>query len=108
MHGVVFLVAYAVWFYLSIVDAHERSRADDIVSAVYLERFQAGGTGRAVLHLVEENQGVAILYLYGRVYEGQVADDVVNLVAIVEDGLVFLLKHEVDGNHILVVVVREL
>ena len=108
MHRVVFLISHAVRFYLAIIDTHKRTRADNIVPAIYLEGFQTGGAGRTILHLVEEDECVTCFYLERRIDEGEVPDNAVYLVTFFEDCLVFLLQYEVDGNHILIVVMGEL
>ena len=108
MHRVVFLISYAVRFYLAIIDTHERTGADNIVPAIYLEGFQTGGAGRTILHLIEEDESVTCFYLERRIDEGEVLDDAIHLVTFFEDCLVFLLQYEVDGNHILIVVMGEL
>ena len=64
--------------------------------------------GRTILHLVEEDECVTCFYLERRIDEGEVPDNAVYLVTFFEDCLVFLLQYEVDGNHILIVVMGEL
>ena len=108
MHSVVFLISNAVGFNLSVIDTHQRTGADDIVSTVYLECLKTCGTCRAVLHLVEEYERVAWFEYKGGVDKCQILYYAVYLVAVLEDSLVFLLQYKVDGNHMLVVVSSKL
>lgn len=59
VHGVVFFVAHTVGFDFPVVDTHEGTGTDDIVTAIQLEGFQAGGAVGTGLEFIKEQQGVA-------------------------------------------------
>ena len=55
-HAVIRLVAHAVALNPPVMDAREGSAADDIESAVSLEKFQGGGNLRILLELIKKSK----------------------------------------------------
>ena len=103
VHLVIFLVAHAVGLYLTVVDTHQRARADDVEAAVEFEELQRGGTVGACLQFVKEEQGSAGDEPQLGIEQRDVLEDGVYLEAIVKDGLVPRLLYKVDFNDALVV-----
>ena len=55
-HVEVVIITDGIGFDFLIIDAHHRTRTDDIIALVLAERLERGGTVGAFLQFVEENQ----------------------------------------------------
>ena len=103
MHLVILLISDAVRLNLPIVDAHQRTGADDIISSVQLEELQGSGAIGARLQFIEEKEGIARHKLKLGVEQGDVFQDGIHLEPVVENVPIFLLLHKIDFNDMLIV-----
>ena len=104
MHLVVFFISDGIALYLLVVDAHQRTGADDVVAPVFAKGFERSGAVGTFLQLVKKEQRLVRNEFPCRLQQRDVLDDVIRFIAVVEDAPELLLEHEVDFNDRFIVV----
>ena len=88
--------------------AQERPGGDDVVTAIFFEKLEAGTGLRADLNLIKDNAGLSGDETCSAHLSGEVQDDGFRILGAIKGGFPFFLFDENDVNDVLIVFLGKL